>query len=156
MKPYKLAIRDQMLIQGKGINRNQNKTFLRYHALIFLLIVSIGHPWLAQVHATPIETLYFSPKKNGFKVLNQKISFEILNNDTFHLGPFFFSKSSMTFEITGALSEPGLRFVGPLRFMQNSKLLIKDHTGKPLWQRDLKNIKIESRPTPKDLNVNAS
>lgn len=104
-----------------------------------LLLSLVPYQGLSKV-AVPEKSergLYFKPEKNGFRFLNQKLSFQMVNHESFRLGTTTISRAGMRLELVKSENSLNLRFIGPKKFMESALLLLRDPNGKVLWKKSL-------------------
>jgi hypothetical protein len=89
--------------------------------------------------------LFFQPSLNKFRILNQKLDFNIVGHDSIRLGNLLLSNSNMKLEIAGTIKDPIIRFIGPKQFMNSSQILIRDPNGKVLWKKEVLGLNMQTK-----------
>lgn len=93
-------------------------------------------------------TLNFQPSLNKFRVLNQKLEFHLIDEDSLRLGHQLLTNSGMKLELVGSRENPVIRFTGPKQFMKSSQIIIRDPSGKALWKKEALGLKMQTKKVP--------
>jgi hypothetical protein len=110
-----------------------------YQNIFAICILSFTNVFLNAVEAKQGGAIYFPPLKNKIKVLDQKLDFHLIDDESIRLGNLFLHKAGLTMELVKTNDNDYLlRFKGPSKFMQSSQIILRDPNGRAAWKRDLK------------------
>ncbi len=132
------------------LNNKKSEKMFNLPKVLFLITI-MG---LSFAHAVNTGELYFPAEHNGTSLLNQKFEFHIKSKDTIQLGNLLINTNDIQMNLIFNKEEKEyqLEFKGPSQFLKNSTIIIRDPSGRSLWQKkvprskDLTTIKDKNLP----------
>lgn len=117
--------------------------------LVILLAFSIlGNSFASSNTSELGASLNFPPSLNKFRILNQKLEFHLIDENSLRLGHQLLSNSGMKLEIIKSGSSDILRFTGPKQFMKSSQIILRDPSGKAIWKKEVAGLKMQTKKLP--------
>lgn len=87
--------------------------------------------------------LYFTPAKNNVKILQQKFEYNILDKNIIRIGDILINTSNISFKIITKDDKAQLEFQWPVSLISSGNILIRDHTGKALFESIIEKSKVQ-------------
>lgn len=87
--------------------------------------------------------LYFTPAKNNVKILQQKFEYNILDKNIIRIGDILINTSNISFKIITKDDKTQLEFQWPVSLISSGNILIRDHTGKALFESIIERSKVQ-------------